>query len=172
MKTITLLLTLLFVIPALAETESAKINKEVATPTMALKAFKQALKKNDTDTAWSHIVLYDILPERSIQAFKQKIQKMIKLQQSGWDFTIMEEKVDGDCAVIIINESKKDGKASFDIDPAYLLKQNGEWKVFVDITSYRLATEAEKDKAPAFERLKQWYDARKKELKAQQQEQK
>ncbi|GAA5495136.1 hypothetical protein Rhal01_01308 [Rubritalea halochordaticola] len=167
MKTITLLLALLFALPTLVIAAEVKADQKEATPKQALEAFKKALKAKDVEAARRHIVLYDILPERSIKEFKRHINDLIELHQNGWDFTLLEEKIEGDCAVIIINESKKNGKASFDIDPVYLLRQDGQWKVFVNMSSYRLAVEADQTKEPTFLLLKDWYKNRKAELKAQ-----
>lgn len=58
---------------------------------------------------------------------------------------------------------KKDGEQAFDIDPAYPIKQNGEWRVFPNVSDWGIAEQVAKDKVDAFKKL----EARFKELKAE-----
>lgn len=153
MKTIALL-AILLVQSALA-----------GTPSEALGAFKKAaLTKNFVDT-WKHVAKFDGLPKEATEYFKAKVQNFIDLTGKGWDFEIIEEKVEGDCAVVVINESKKEGKKAFDIDPAYLIKQGDEWKVFPDVSDWDIAEQVAKDKVDSFKKLEAWFETRSEELK-------
>ena len=51
------------------------------------------------------------------------------------------------------------------MDPAYLIKQNGEWRVFPDVSDWNIAEQFAKDKVDTLKRLKTWYKERKAESK-------
>ena len=93
MKTIILLATLL-VQSALA-----------GTPTEALAAFKKSAQAEDFEATWNHAAKFEGLPDQVTEYFKGKVQRFIDLTTKGWDFEIIEEKIEGDCAVVVINES-------------------------------------------------------------------
>jgi hypothetical protein len=128
------------------------------TPTEALKAFQQAAKDQKLEDAW-----------------KSRVQRILKLAADGWGFDILEEKISGDCAAIIINESTKAGKKAFDIDPVFMIKQGEEWRVMPDITQWDMTRRIPADKVPAsmklderkvaaYKELEKWVDVRKERL--------
>jgi hypothetical protein len=153
MKTILLLVTLL-------------IQSVIAgTPTEALAAFKKSAQVKDFEATWKQAAKFEGLPDEATEHFKVKVQRFIDLAAKGWDFEIIDEKMEGDCAVVIINESKKAGEKAFDIDPAYLIKQGGEWKVFPDVSDWDIAEQVAKDKVDSFKKLEAWFRTRKAEIK-------
>jgi hypothetical protein len=135
------------------------------TPSEALGAFKKAAQTKNFEETWKHAAKFDGVPDQVTEYLKEKVKRFIDLTGKGWDFDILEEKADGDCAVVVINESKKDGGEAFDIDPAYLIKQNGEWRVFPDVSDWDIAEQVAKDKVDAFKKLEAWFKERKAELK-------
>ena len=134
-------------------------------PTEALADFKKSAHAKDFEGTWAHAAKFEGLPNEATEYFKGKVQRFIDLCDKGWDFEIVEEKVEGECAVIVINESKKAGEKAFDLDPAYLIKQGDEWKVFPDITDWDIAEQVAKDKVDSFKKLEAWFETRKAELK-------
>ena len=135
------------------------------TPTEALAAFKKSSQAKDFEATWKHAAKFEGLPDQVTEYLKGKVQRFIDLTSKGWDFEIIEEKVEGDCAVVVINESKKAGQKAFDLDPAYLIKQGNEWKVFPDVSDWDIAEQVAKDKVDSFKKLEAWFKARKAELK-------
>ena len=135
------------------------------TPSEALAAFKKSAQTKDLEATWKHAAKFKELPEQVTAQLKSEVQDFIDLTARGWDFEIIEEKIEGDCAVIVINESKKEGQKSFDIDPVYLIKQDGEWKVFPDLTDWEIAEQVAKDKVETYKKLEEWFEARKDELR-------
>lgn len=93
------------------------------------------------------------------------MKRFIDFTNKSWDFEIIEEKMEGDCAVVVINELKKEGRKTFDIDPAYLIKQEGEWKVFPDVPDWDLSEQVAKDEVETYKKLEVWFEARAVELK-------
>lgn len=136
-----------------------------ATPKQTLITMRDSAKKGDFDATWKHTVKVKKIPAQAEEHFKGKIKRMIKLMAQGWDFDIKEEKIMGDCAVVVINESKKAGKLSFDLDPVYLFKQNGHWKVFADLSDWDVIEYVDKGKVDTFKKLEQWFKQRKAVLK-------
>ena len=136
-----------------------------ATPAEVLAAFKKSAQARDFEATWKQAARFDGLPDDATDYFKGKVQRFIDLTAGGWDFEIVEEKIEGDCAVVIINESKKAGKTAFDIDPVYLLKQGDEWKVLPDLSDWDIAEQVAKDKVGSFKKLEAWFGKRKDELK-------
>lgn len=153
MKTIILLVTLL-VQAAIA-----------GTPTEALAAFKKSAQAKDFEATWKNAAKFEGLPERATEYFRGKVQRFIDRTSKGWDFEIIEEKIEGDCALVVTNESKKAGEKPFDLDPAYLIKQGGEWKVFPDVSDWDIAEQVAKDKIDSYKKLEAWFKVRKAELK-------
>lgn len=92
----------------------------------------------------------------------------------------MEEKIIGDCAVILANESKKAGKKLdgkvINIDPVFMIKQGEEWRVMPDLTQWDLTRRIPADMQPtsmkldekkvaAYKDLEKWVDERHEALK-------
>ena len=153
MKTIALL-AILLVQSALA-----------GTPSEALGAFKRTAQTKNFEETWKHAAKFEGLPEEATDYFKAKVQKFIDLTGKGWDFEIVEEKIEGDCAVVVINESKKEGKKAFDLDPAFLIKQEGEWRVLPEVTDWKIAKKVATAKVASFEKLSTWFETRSEEIK-------
>lgn len=137
------------------------------TPTEALTAFKKAAETKNFEEAWKLSTRFNGLPDQITEHLKAEVAEFIDSVGEDSDFEILEEKTEGDCAVVVINESMKDGRKSFDIDPAYLLKQDGEWRVFPDVSDWELAEQFAKDKVETYKRLEIWFKERKAELKKQ-----
>lgn len=156
MKTLILLVTLLV--------QSAF----AGTPTEALAAFKKAAITKDLEATWKHAAKFEGLPDGATEYFKGKVQRFIDLTADGWDFEMIEEKIEGECAVVVINESKKEGRKAFDLDPVYLIQQGGEWKVFPDLSDWDVAEQVAKDKVDSYKKLEGWFKLRKAELKKDQ----
>jgi hypothetical protein len=173
MKTLALFLLLLLLCQPLM----------AGTPTEALKAFQQAAKEQKLEEAQKHMAQFEGASDKVKQYLKSKAGKFLKLAADGWGYGILEEKVNGDCAVLVLNESTKAGKKAFDIDPAYLIKQNGEWKVMPGFTKWDLSKEISAEYQPAsmkldekklaaYKELEKWFDERKAVLKKEHREKK
>ena len=146
------------------------------TPTEALKAFQQAAEDQKLEDAWKHTAQFEGASEEVTQYLKSRVQRILKLSADGWGFEIIEEKISGDCAVIITNESTKAGKKAFDIDPVFMIKQGKEWRVMPEITQWDMTRRIPADKQPAsmkldetkiaaYKALEKWVDDRTEALK-------
>ena len=135
------------------------------SPKEVLSVFKKSAQTKNLEATWKYVAKFEGLPDRATEYFKGKVQRFIDLSSNGWDFEIIEEKIDGNCAVVIINELKKSGNKTFDLDPAYFIKQGDEWKVFPDVSDWDVAEKVAKDKVASYQKLEAWFKARKAELK-------
>ena len=138
---------------------------KAGTPTEALAVFWKAARSGDFDATWKRVVKFDELPPEFVEDQKEKVRKVIKLAASGWSVEALEEKVEGDCAVIVGNEVKGEKSEVPNLDPVYLLKQDNEWKVFAKLTKFDLAAAGGKEKLEVFGKLKKWYEERKQVLR-------
>jgi len=154
MKLLLLLVTLLLQAAALG-----------GAPSKALAAFKKSAQAGDFEATWEHVAKFEGLPDPATDYLKGKVRRFLELTREGWDFEIIEEKVEGGCAVVVINESRKAGRAAFDLDPAYLIKQGDEWKVLPEVSDWDIAEQVAKDDVPSFRKLEAWFKARKAELR-------
>ena len=151
MKTILLLLSCLLCATGLTKADP---------PTEALAAFWKAARSGDFDATWKRVVKFDNLPPEFVEDQKEKLRRVMKLIASGTNMESLEEKVEGECAVIVGNETEAGQTGIQDLDAVYLLKQDGEWKVFAKLTKFDLAEAGGKEKLEVFGKLKKWYEER------------
>ena len=134
-------------------------------PREALADFKQTAKKDDFEAVWKKMLKLPGLPPETQEIYRDKVRKGMTRFKEGADFEIIGQKVDGDCAVIVINEIKGLDKKAANYDPIYLLKQEGEWKFFPSLSSFRQAAQVAPETVEKFERLQAWYDEQEEILK-------
>lgn len=85
------------------------------------------------------------------------------LKQSAIKLVPEQTKIAGDCAVVVGKQSK------FDLDPIYLLRQDGRWRVLPTITRFDHKTiELSATQQADFPKLKTWFQAKKAENYKQQ----
>ena len=152
------------------------------TPTEALKAFQQAVKDQKFEDAWKRTAQFDGASEEVTQYLKSRIERILNLSATGWGFDILDEKISGDCAVLVINEIKSAGQTALNIDPVFMIKQGAEWRVMPGITKWDLTRNIAAEKQPdsmkldqtkqaAFKELDKWVDERKEALQEAQRKQ-
>ena len=145
------------------------------TPTKALTDYKKSVEVKDFESAWKYMPRFDGSPKEMNEYLKRRVHRSIKLASRGWDFEVLEEKIIGDCAVVVVNsvvdasnddEWEKGVKAKFDPGIIYLIQQGGDWKVFPPAHGWNyVAKYVSKDKVETFKNLEMWFKARKIELK-------
>ena len=136
------------------------------TPTEALKSFRKAAKKEDFAATWKVTARFDGLHPKLVEYLEGELRQSWELFATGWDFEILEEKVSGDCAVVVVNEVRKEGsRGGIDPDPACLIKQDGEWRVFPDPSGREAAQQLAKQHAATYQKLEKWFKDRKVVLK-------
>jgi hypothetical protein len=72
------------------------------TPTEALAAFKKSAQARAFEATWKQAAKFEGLPVQATEYFKSKLRRFIDLTAKGGDFEIIEEKIEGDCAVVVI----------------------------------------------------------------------
>ena len=138
---------------------------EAGEPRQALTDFKVSAKNGDFDVVWKKMLKLPGLPPENEVVYRDKVRKDMTRFKEGADFEIIDLKIDGDRAVILINEINVPGKKAANYDPIYLLKQEGEWKFFPSLSSYRQAAQIAPETVGKFERLQAWYDQQEEILK-------
>jgi hypothetical protein len=125
-------------------------------PTKVGAQYVDALKKNDLAKAISLSARFTKLAEEEMERLTSKVAAALK----GKPMTILAEpsKILEDCAVVIGKQSE------MDLDPVYLLKQGGQWRVLPTITRYdHQSFELSEVQQARFLQLKTWF----KEMKAE-----
>jgi hypothetical protein len=140
---------------------SADETPDLAAPTAALVAYDAALKKGDLDAAKDLTAKFKTIPAEALEQYTTKYSEGAK---AGRSITPVpgSAKVIGDFAVVTFADGNKD---RLDYDPAYLMKQNGQWKVFLRLTRwdhpmFDLSDEQKKHLGD----LKEWFSAEKTRL--------
>jgi hypothetical protein len=126
------------------------------TPRETLDAWLKACKVGNFDKAWALEAKNLELPP-NLQEEERKIAKA-NFDRNGGEVSleVLAEKVEGDCAAFAVNESKKDGRPAFDLDPIYLLKQEGGWKILPNPGQLKYVAP---EKVEAFAKLEAWFKA-------------
>ncbi|HYG75267.1 MAG TPA: hypothetical protein VEK08_09720 [Planctomycetota bacterium] len=89
-----------------------------------------------------------------------------KVEKGKEDFVVVEAVEEKDCAVVIINQNKQDGKKDTDLDPMYMLKQDGAWKVLTSFSTWdRDYYKLQPAQTEAFKKLEKEFLKRKHEQK-------
>jgi hypothetical protein len=125
------------------------------SPQEVLTAYKNACQADNFEKSWALEAQNKDLPERLKQQQRDLAQFNFEHRKEGSDFEILAERIDGDCAMIIINEIQKEGQPAFDLDPVCLIKQDDKWRICR--TQKRLDLVAA-DKAPVFAKLQAWFE--------------
>jgi len=143
-------------------------------PREAATVLVAAFKSGKAENVRKHIAVLEL--EERVAAKKELIEKdLIGIYQgicgdtaagkSEWE--IVDSKSDGECAVVIINESKKQGRPAQDFDPLYFVKQNESWKVLPRLSEYKSDVwKLKEEMIKKFTDLEAWFETRKQELVA------
>lgn len=137
-------------------------------PEQVAREFLAQLERNDAKAALALVAVNEQIPPEAVASMTEDLERIAGLASGGtWHTSIVEHRQDGVAAVVIANEDLKEAKPTTDYDPWYLLKTSQGWRLLPTLTSHEVAHAFvdEKSFAP-FERLSQWFETRKAELKA------
>ena len=113
--------------PGLAAAPADKADVDVPRgPRVVVQQFHDLLAKGDPQAA-SRLVYSRLTEGRSLSEHLQRWAKQMKAGKA--DFEILDEKADGPCAAVVINENMKYGRRTTDYDPVYLIKADGRWQI-------------------------------------------
>ena len=112
---------------------SANEASETAAPTAALVAYENALKKGDLDAAKDSTASFKTIPAEALEQYTAKYSEGAKAGEIVITPVPGSAKIVGDFAVVTFADGDKQRP---DYDPAYLMKQNGKWKVFLKLTKW------------------------------------
>jgi hypothetical protein len=121
-------------------------------PEATVKAYFDALKKGDAVRANELTARLGHFGESQVATV---IQEYIALHKKpGYAPKVRSSKTIEDCAVVVVLESPTDP------DPAYLIKQNGRWRILPELTDYkRDEFELPEVVTARFQKLQRWYRA-------------
>lgn len=91
---------------------------------------------------------------------QESIERIVSGLKTGkFSYTTITEKIDHDCAVVMIKEERP-GRDSEDYDPIYLVKQDNQWKILPKPSNWKVASEVMNNRQ-VFEGLASWFDEQK-----------
>lgn len=125
-----------------------------ALPKEVLTAYKNALQAGDLDQAWELHVKRKDLPASLVAEEREIFNRNAGRTVEAWNFEILAELSEEDCAVFAVNEATKDGQPAFDLDPVFLIKQNGSWKVCENAADFK---NIDPEKKAALDKLQMWF---------------
>lgn len=131
-------------------------------PTGVLKSYLSVLRKGDAKSAWNYLVVVSGIPQSVEVHLRRKVDIQIENAKERVEPAIIEHKISGICAVVIINERPDGGSPDF--DPVYMLKLDGRWRLFHSPSSFKQSSDIAPDSEPTFRNLETWYKTRKVEL--------
>ncbi len=124
-------------------------------PKEVLAAFQQACLKHEPEKARALIAMFPDLPPQVVAFMEGKVTKHIKRIESGdGPFKILDEKVDGDYAIVVIKEESQD--KTDDYDPVFLIQQGGQWKIFPKFSTWKIDKNVIKNEE-ILVRLDKWF---------------
>lgn len=138
---------------ALIAEEAADLN----APGEVLVSYEAALKKGDVKTAKDLTAKFKTIPDEALEQFTAKYAEGAKAGELSFKLVKGSVKIIGDFAVVTFADGVKERP---DYDPAYLMRQDGKWKVFLGLTQWnrpRFDLSAEQKKQLA--ELEVWFDA-------------
>jgi hypothetical protein len=137
-------------------------NSPSDSPGAALKAYFEALKKGDLEAAKGLTAAFKNLPPEYLEQYTAKYSEGAKAGKLNIKLVPKSSRVDKDCAVVTFEDGNKERP---DYDPAYLIKQDGQWKVFLKLTKWEhRAFETTEEQKNRFKELEEWFDKEKDRL--------
>jgi hypothetical protein len=122
------------------------------TPEATVKAYFAALSKGDRTNANRLTARFPKFGDAQVAAVTDRYIELHK--RPGYAPSIRNGKAVEDCAVVVILESPTDP------DPAYLIKQDGAWRVLPKLTQYnRDYFEFPETTLARFRELEKWFNA-------------
>jgi hypothetical protein len=141
---------------------SANDAPELAAPTAALVSYEAALKKGDLDAAKDLTAKFKTIPAEALEQYTAKYSEGAKAGKIVITPVPGSAKIIGDFAVVTFADGNKERP---DYDPAYLIKQNGRWKVFLKLTKWdHPMFELSDDQKKQLGELKEWFSLEKNRL--------
>ncbi len=131
-----------------------------------MQALLKHMKAQEVDQAEALFLKCD--DGEKVRAFHERFTRKFKdVATRALGIKIVEGKEDGDYAVVVgVRTRSREGREIYRCVPAYLMRQDGEWRVFHEPASYArlgLVTLTEKD-WKHLGGMSKWYEKRKKEL--------
>jgi len=111
--------------PARAAADKADV-KVPPAPRVVVQQFHDLLAKDDPQAA-AKLIYPTPREARSVTEFLQEWAEEMKAGKA--DFEVLDEKADGPCAAVVINENIKHGRPTTDYDPVYLIRKDGRWQI-------------------------------------------
>jgi hypothetical protein len=126
------------------------------TPSEVAARFFAAVRVGDADAAIQHIARFPDVPPQLMEELRKDLSEPWRTQP-----VVIGYLQHGTAAVVIVNDSAPD-KERVDLDPAYLIQQNGSWYLCPQIASFKSRWfTLDEPTTSSLEKLKAWFKSQK-----------
>jgi hypothetical protein len=124
------------------------------TPRQVLDSWLKASQSGDSEKAWALEAKNLKLPQ-NLQDEERKLAKTNFGRSAGeLALEILAEKAEGNCAVFVVSQPMEEGQTGMDLDPIYLIQQEGGWKILANPGQMQGLMQ---EKAGPFGKLEAWF---------------
>ncbi|KKM16818.1 hypothetical protein LCGC14_1681980 [marine sediment metagenome] len=138
-----------------------------AGPAATAKLFLEHLHAGRAADAFQMYAINEKMSKRLVDEERSDLERISVPAKAGtWHLAFIEVHVEGAGAVAVVNEDVKRGQPSFDLDPLYLVRLEGQWWIIPGMTKHDPASVLlSEEEYAVFNSLEQWFKTRKHELK-------
>ena len=131
------------------------------------KLFLQHLHAGRATEAFQMCAINEKMHKLFVDHERDNLKRLSVPAKAGtWHIAFVEVHVEGAGAVAVVNEDVKRGRPSFDLDPLYLVRLEGQWWIVPGMTKHRPASVLlSQEEYAVFKTLEEWFKKRKQELK-------
>jgi hypothetical protein len=137
-------------------------------PKTAVQAFRDDLKRGEESQVVKRIATFPDTPEKlkSVLRFFNMKPLSEQLAAGEGDFEAVDAKSSADTAVVVVKVTRKGGRPVSELEPLYLVRQDGAWRVPPTFNKFRAGsyTLPTAEQVKRFEELAAWFDKKKQTL--------
>ena len=154
-------------VPALLSIVGCQPGSPRTDPAATAKLFLEHLHTGRAADAFQMLAINEKMPKPFVDDERGDLERLSVPAKAGtWHMAFVEVHVEGAGAVAVVNEDLKRGRESFDLDPLYLVRLDGQWWIVPGMTRHSPASMLLSEQEYAvFKGLEEWFKKRKQELK-------
>ena len=128
-------------------------------PKAVVKRFLEAVANGDVEKVEKLMIKQPDEVAVEVDLRRNRVIKLIARAKEGIQPVVISQKVEGNAAVVVINE--KPLGAAPDYDPVYLLQIGGVWKLLPGLSSFKRMRILKPEEERSFVKLGNWFEENK-----------
>jgi hypothetical protein len=130
---------------------------KTSAPKVVVDDFFELIRRGQPQEANKLIAKFPGLPGNVMVPLMMSMASKSKGKTRRW--TAMTNKTNGDVAVVVLLESREKEKPAFAIDPVYLFRQRGKWRILPKLTRFDLSYfHFSKQQLKDYRKLELWFE--------------